>query len=74
MFRDQPVVNGSILNSGGVCLDIPDAFECSVEEIKVTDPRMARNYPGSLWRVLLTAPEANHFDIVWTFRREEQHE
>ena len=74
MFRDRPAVNGSVLNSGGVCLDIPDAFECSVEEIKVTDPRMARNYPGSLWRVLLTAPEANHFDIVWTFRREERHE
>ena len=74
MFRDQPAVNGSILSSGGVCLDIPDAFECSVEEINVTDPRMARNYPGSLWRVLLTAPEANHFDIVWTFRREERHE
>jgi hypothetical protein len=29
-----------------------------IEEIPVTDPRMARNYPGSLWRVTFGAKEA----------------
>lgn len=33
-----------------------EGLTVAVEEIRVTDARMAKSYPGSLWRLTLTAP------------------
>ena len=73
MFRNQPRSDGENLAAGSVSLAIPDGYRCEIEEIPVTDTRMARSYPGSLWRVRLTAPAAETLDMTWTFRKEEQH-
>ena len=73
MLRHPPCLKDRTLSSGGVRLALPEGLTCEAEEIPVSDPRMARNYPGSLWRVLLTAAEAKTFDMTWTFRKEEQH-
>ena len=58
LLRHKPEVR-----DGGVCAgaihiapDVPMTVE--IGEIPVTDPRMARNYPGSLWRVGFTTREA----------------
>ena len=40
--------------SGGALLT------AAVEEIKITDGRMAKSYPGSLWRLTLTAAPSTH--------------
>ena len=71
MFRNRPLADGEALTDGRIRLAVPAGFRCRTEEIPVTDARMARNYPGSLWRVLLTAPAAENTEITWVFRKEE---
>ena len=39
----------------------------AVEEIKITDARMAKSYPGSLWRLTLTAKPSNHHMQTFLF-------
>lgn len=51
--RPERVEGG--LRLGTVRMRYDGSLRCGVEEIPVTDPRMARNFPGSLWRVTLTA-------------------
>ena len=57
LLRNRPEIE-----KGGVCAGrtriTPDGpMDVGIEEIPVTDPRMARNFPGSLWRVAFSAPE-----------------
>ena len=73
MLSSRPALEGGRLHIGGMRLDVPEGCRCDMEEIPVTDPRMARNYPGSLWRVLLTAPAAQAFDMTFVIRREERY-
>ena len=61
MLRHRPEIVGSSVVSGAI--RIVPAFDAAigVEEIPVDDPRMAKNYPGSLWRVAFTdAPALCH--------------
>ena len=61
LLRHRPEICGNSVLSGTV--RIVPAFDSmiGVEEIPVTDPRMAKNYPGSLWRVAFTdAPALKH--------------
>jgi hypothetical protein len=39
----------------------------AVEEIKITDGRMAKSYPGSLWRLTLTAEPSTHHTQEFLF-------
>ena len=59
MLRHRPEIVGSAVVSGAI--RIVPAFDSTikVEEIPVDDPRMAKNYPGSLWRVTFTVPPAS---------------
>ncbi len=52
--RPRPVDGG--LELGWVRLCYAAELHCTVEEIPVTDPRMSENFPGSLWRIVLTLP------------------
>lgn len=70
IFRNPPSAEGKSLRAAGLRLDIPDGFTCKTEQITVSDPRMARNFPGSLWRVLLAAPERERISVTWNFRKE----
>ena len=58
MLRHPPVLEGRRITTGPICFSVPDAVAVSVEEIPVTDPRMARSFPGSLYRLILSAPAA----------------
>ncbi len=44
-------------------------METQIEEIPIEDPRMARNFPGSLWRLTFTAPADMEHDIVFRIER-----
>ena len=58
LLRHQPVPESGAVTAGPLRMTFPSSLAFSTEEIPVTDPRMARNFPGSLWRVVLTAPAA----------------
>ena len=58
LLRHRPVPESGALAAGQLRMTFPSSLAFSTEEIPVTDPRMARNFPGSLWRVVLTAPAA----------------
>ena len=40
---------------------------CRVEEIVITDARMQHSYPGSLWRLTLTAPPKKQHNVKFWF-------
>ena len=62
MLRHRPVFSGNALEAGSLRLLWPEGLRPALEEIPVTDPRMARSFPGSLWRVTLSADPAEAFD------------
>ncbi|MBR4500762.1 MAG: heparinase II/III family protein [Clostridia bacterium] len=68
MLRFRPSVIGSTVESGPVRISFPEGFSFACEEIPVGDPRMAANFPGSLFRILLTAPESQAVDALFTVR------
>ncbi len=55
MLRRRPMLQSGRACFGGACLRFDPALEPEVTEIPVTDARMAKNYPGSVWRLALTA-------------------
>ncbi len=56
MLRSRPVLSPGRFTCGPLTAAFDPCLEASLEEIPVTDPRMARSFPGSLWRLSLTAP------------------
>ena len=50
-------------------MEIPAGLSYAAEEIPVTDSRMARSFPGSLWRVMLTAAPAARHNVRFTVGR-----
>ena len=61
LLRRRPEICENTVISGAI--RIVPAFDAAivVEEIPVDDPRMAKNYPGSLWRAAFTdAPALKH--------------
>lgn len=63
--QPTPVDGGAVL--GSVRMDFDPSLRLAVEEIPVTDARMARSYPGSLWRMTLTAAPADIHRQVFRF-------
>ena len=64
MLRQEPVLEDGSLLTCGVRVAWPAGLTASVEEIPVTDPRMAANYPGSLWRLRLASAPVTDADIT----------
>ncbi len=61
MFRAKPEAGAGELIARDVRMTFPAELAFSREEIPVTDARMARSFPGSLYRVTLAAaPAARH--------------
>lgn len=55
MLRDKPSAAEGKICFGKLSMAYDPTLIPSVEEIPVTDARMARNFPGSLWRLTLRA-------------------
>jgi hypothetical protein len=74
LLRHAPAVSdtesGTCLQlMGGLRLHADVPLAVTVEEIPITDERMARNFPGSLYRVLLAVKPALHHRVTFTFSR-----
>ncbi len=61
MLRNRPVLQPSAVQTGSAVLTFPEEMRAEAEEIPVTDARMARNWPGSLWRLKITGAPADSF-------------
>ena len=72
MLRNRPDLSGYCLTAGNLLIRWPEGLIPEAEEIPVTDSRMARSFPGSLWRVILRAEPAQAFDICFCFQIQEQ--
>lgn len=59
LLRHKPEVRDGDVCSGAIRISPDTPMAVEIEEIPVTDPRMARNYPGSLWRVGFISKEAD---------------
>ena len=78
MLRDQPVAShdssASItLTAGSARLEADAPLRFHATETPITDSRMARSFPGSLWRVTLDAEPATHHRVQFSFLGDEQH-
>ncbi len=58
MLRNRPAVGTGEALFGRLRLRFDPALRAACVEFPVTDPRMARSFPGSLWRLTLSAGEA----------------
>lgn len=67
LLRHRPTAEDGLLRFGRLCLRLPDKLALQAEELPVTDARMARSFPGSLWRVSLSAPEAAAHRMTFLF-------
>jgi hypothetical protein len=57
MLRRRPEITEGFLQTERMVMRFDGSLIASCEEVKITDACMARNFPGSLWRVTLTSPE-----------------
>ena len=67
LLRDRPVYNGGQITAGNLAIRCPEGLAFEAEEKPVTDARMARNWPGSLWRVKLTGALSERFEAQFLF-------
>ena len=74
LLRDEPVWENGQITAGRLVIRCPEGMRFSKEEKKVTDPRMARSWPGSLWRVMLAGGITDRFRTDFTFTAREQGE
>lgn len=74
LLRNQPTLEGSVIRFGKLRMLLNDNLTPAIEEIPVMDARMAKNYPGSLWRLTLTAPKAVHHAHTFRMERKLAHE
>ncbi|MBR5110308.1 MAG: heparinase II/III family protein [Clostridia bacterium] len=72
MLRHRPAFFLGGFSSGAIRAEYPAGLHAEAEEIPIGDPRMARNFPGSLWRVTLSAPAEQAFKMAFLFRRKAE--
>lgn len=72
LLREQPVQNGNRIQSGKMMIGFPEGLAFSAEEKPITDARMARNWPGSLWRVKLQSEKTDRISAAFVFSAAEQ--
>jgi hypothetical protein len=68
MLRQKPVIEcdqGLFGEDHNICLSWADNRDMTwqAEEIEITDGRMKNSYPGSLWRLTLTAPPKRQHNV-----------
>jgi len=74
MLRSRPQMEGGAVRTGALRILHSIQLDAAAEEIVVTDARMAKNYPGSIWRLTFTAPASKMHDETFTIERAESHE
>ncbi len=69
MLRHRPVVTPGAVVSGAIRVACDPGMAVEVEEIPVADPRMAKSFPGSLWRAAFSTPAAAEHRIEFRIER-----
>ena len=69
MLKNRPEYSSGEAHFGPLTLRFDPSLRCAAEEWPVTDARMARNFPGSLWRLTLTAAPAPEHKQTMTLTR-----
>ena len=72
LLRDRPAWENGRITAGQLTIRCPEGLEYSAEEKPVTDTRMARNWPGSLWRVMLKGSPGNRFRTTFVFSAKDR--
>ena len=72
LLAQRPELREGGAVAGGFTIRPEGPMEARVEEIPVEDPRMARSFPGSLWRLIFTTPEAARHEININIERVSQ--
>ena len=72
LLREQPVWENGQVRSGKLVISCPEGLSFAAEEKPVTDVRMARNWPGSLWRVKLQSNATEQFRMTFEFTAAER--
>ena len=71
LFRNRPERTARGMETERMLLGLPEGWETETEEIPVTDARMGRNWPGSLWRVKIRDRQVREHRAEWVFTRKE---
>lgn len=70
LLRHPPEVKDGDVCAGSIRISPATPMSVGIEEIPVADPRMARSFPGSLWRVGFAAPKKEtHRMAFWITMR-----
>ena len=72
LLRDRPAWENGRITAGQLVIRCPEGLAFTAEEKPVTDTRMARNWPGSLWRVMLKGSPGNHFRTTFVFSAKDR--
>ena len=67
LLRRKPVWENGQVRAGNLIIRCPEGLEYTAEEKPVTDPRMARSWPGSLWRIRLKSEKLERFRMTFEF-------
>ena len=67
LLREKPVWENGRIRAGKTEIRCPEGLTFSAEEKPIDDRRMARSWPGSLWRVKMESGETEHFRAVFEF-------
>ncbi|MBR3274026.1 MAG: heparinase II/III family protein [Clostridia bacterium] len=68
LLRNEPVIEGNTICAGRIRIAPDRPMDSDIEEIPITDPRMARSFPGSLWRVRFSAPAGKEHRLGFWIR------
>lgn len=69
VLRHAPEIKPGCAVAGGVRLTFDPALKAHAEEIPVEDVRMAKCFPGSIWRLILCAQEKDMHDETMIIQR-----
>lgn len=72
LLRAKPELRDGRIVAGDLMIRFPKGLAFTAEEKPVTDPRMKRNWPGSLWRVMLSSEDTARFWMTFEFTAQEQ--
>ncbi len=72
LLRDRPEWAEGQITAGKLTIRCPEGLAFTAEEKPVTDARMARNWPGSLWRVKLKSGKLDCFRMKFVFSAKDR--
>lgn len=69
MLRHRPSIQNGEARFGGLRMAFDASLDVRIEEIRVTDERMAGNFPGSIWRMTMTSGKALKHHQIFALKR-----